>query len=440
MLTRREALTAAAVGAAALVTDVPAAWPRPRRSPACAAWITSASRCPTSPRHAPGSRTSSAARRRSASGRSATRRDVHAGPARGRPARRDPRDQHAALRHGLEHRALRVHSPGQDTRLAKNCDFSGHHLAFYVEDIDAAVAYMEAKGVRKLLGPFPVTDGPAAGQSINYFQAPVRHLRRADLVPARHGLRGHGEAQALERPRHRRDGDEPRHPRAARPRPRRHHRARHQARAAVARAEPRRRGAAALRPDLRPDRNAHDRPRRRRPARGDRGDQRRARPQRLQHRALPVLLARSGHALRRQLELLRPPHRALRRRHRPGRRQPRRSAAARGGCSARCRSPTAPPPASRSTTSARRSAPTSSSSPIRTAWPTRPPPTSSSGARRTSRSGTTTTDRSGRARALPSQGFVGCAPGHKGTESRACARRPLWCGTTATTNDRGVLR
>ena len=63
-------------------------------------------------------------------------------------------------------------SPNQDTRLARNSDFSGHHLAFYVEDIDVAVAYMESKGVRKLLGPFPVTGGPAAGQSINYFQAP----------------------------------------------------------------------------------------------------------------------------------------------------------------------------------------------------------------------------------------------------------------------------
>ena len=54
-------------------------------------------------------------------------------------------------------------SPDQDTRLAKNSDFSGHHLAFYVEDIDVAVAYMEAKGVRKLLGPFPVTGGPPPG-------------------------------------------------------------------------------------------------------------------------------------------------------------------------------------------------------------------------------------------------------------------------------------
>ena len=31
---------------------------------------------------------------------------------------------------------------------------------------------MVAQGVPKLLGPLPVTDGPAAGQTINYFRAP----------------------------------------------------------------------------------------------------------------------------------------------------------------------------------------------------------------------------------------------------------------------------
>jgi hypothetical protein len=31
---------------------------------------------------------------------------------------------------------------------------------------------MQRKGVTKLLGPFPVTAGPAAGQTINYFKAP----------------------------------------------------------------------------------------------------------------------------------------------------------------------------------------------------------------------------------------------------------------------------
>jgi catechol 2,3-dioxygenase-like lactoylglutathione lyase family enzyme len=63
-------------------------------------------------------------------------------------------------------------APDQVTTFPKNSDWAGHHLAFYVDDIDAAVAHMQAQGVQKLLGPLPVTDGPAAGQSINYFRAP----------------------------------------------------------------------------------------------------------------------------------------------------------------------------------------------------------------------------------------------------------------------------
>jgi catechol 2,3-dioxygenase-like lactoylglutathione lyase family enzyme len=63
-------------------------------------------------------------------------------------------------------------APDQNRTFAKNSDWAGHHIAFYVTDIDAAVAYMQAKGVQKFLGPLPVTDGPAAGQTINYFRAP----------------------------------------------------------------------------------------------------------------------------------------------------------------------------------------------------------------------------------------------------------------------------
>jgi catechol 2,3-dioxygenase-like lactoylglutathione lyase family enzyme len=63
-------------------------------------------------------------------------------------------------------------APDQRTDHPRNSDYAGHHVAFYVEDIDAAVAHMVAHGVEKLLGPLPVTDGPAAGQTINYFRAP----------------------------------------------------------------------------------------------------------------------------------------------------------------------------------------------------------------------------------------------------------------------------
>jgi len=63
-------------------------------------------------------------------------------------------------------------APDQHTTHPRNSDWSGHHVAFYVTDIDAAVAYMQSRGAQKFLGPFAVTDGPAAGQSINYFRTP----------------------------------------------------------------------------------------------------------------------------------------------------------------------------------------------------------------------------------------------------------------------------
>jgi catechol 2,3-dioxygenase-like lactoylglutathione lyase family enzyme len=63
-------------------------------------------------------------------------------------------------------------APGQRRDHPRNSDWSGHHVAFYVEDIDAAVEYMQSRGVEKFLGPLPITDSPAAGQTINYFRTP----------------------------------------------------------------------------------------------------------------------------------------------------------------------------------------------------------------------------------------------------------------------------
>jgi catechol 2,3-dioxygenase-like lactoylglutathione lyase family enzyme len=63
-------------------------------------------------------------------------------------------------------------APDQQTVRPRNSDIGGHHIAFYVDDIDAAAAYFKDKGIRTLMGPFPVNEGPAAGQSIIYFFAP----------------------------------------------------------------------------------------------------------------------------------------------------------------------------------------------------------------------------------------------------------------------------
>ncbi len=63
-------------------------------------------------------------------------------------------------------------SPDQSKTLPKNSDIGGHHIALYVDDIDKAAAYLKEKNVRTMQGPIPITEGPAAGQSILYFFAP----------------------------------------------------------------------------------------------------------------------------------------------------------------------------------------------------------------------------------------------------------------------------
>lgn len=63
-------------------------------------------------------------------------------------------------------------APDQKTVEARNSDIGAYHIAIYVDDINAAAEYFKAKGVRTLMGPLPVNEGPAAGQSILYFYAP----------------------------------------------------------------------------------------------------------------------------------------------------------------------------------------------------------------------------------------------------------------------------
>lgn len=63
-------------------------------------------------------------------------------------------------------------APDQKELKQKNSDIGAFHIALYVDDVAAAKAYLESKGVATRLGPLPVNEGPAAGQTILYFQAP----------------------------------------------------------------------------------------------------------------------------------------------------------------------------------------------------------------------------------------------------------------------------
>lgn len=63
-------------------------------------------------------------------------------------------------------------APDQRELKQKNSDIGAFHIALYVDDVAAAKAYLDKKGVATRLGPLPISEGPAAGQTILYFQAP----------------------------------------------------------------------------------------------------------------------------------------------------------------------------------------------------------------------------------------------------------------------------
>jgi catechol 2,3-dioxygenase-like lactoylglutathione lyase family enzyme len=63
-------------------------------------------------------------------------------------------------------------SPDQKTEMPRNSDHGGHHVAFYVKDIKAAVDKARSLGLKTMMGPFDVKEGPAAGQSITYVLTP----------------------------------------------------------------------------------------------------------------------------------------------------------------------------------------------------------------------------------------------------------------------------
>jgi glyoxylase I family protein len=53
----------------------------------------------------------------------------------------------------------------------RNSDIGGHHLALYVDDLDAAVADLRARGI-DVMGEPVVSSGASAGQRWVYFRSP----------------------------------------------------------------------------------------------------------------------------------------------------------------------------------------------------------------------------------------------------------------------------
>lgn len=73
---------------------------------------------------------------------------------------------------GVNFELFEYKSPGQRTIPPKNSDIGGHHIAFYVDDIDAAIAHLRLHNVEIMGEPDHITSGPAAGSRWVYFRAP----------------------------------------------------------------------------------------------------------------------------------------------------------------------------------------------------------------------------------------------------------------------------
>lgn len=61
---------------------------------------------------------------------------------------------------------------GAGTTPPRNSDVGGHHLAFYVEDIGAAVAYLKSHGITVQGDPTTMDSGPSKGLTWVYFLSP----------------------------------------------------------------------------------------------------------------------------------------------------------------------------------------------------------------------------------------------------------------------------
>ena len=82
------------------------------------------------------------------------------------------RQRYLRCGNGSNFEIFEFESPDQVTQPPKNSDIGGHHLAFYVDDFDAALTYLKDKGVRILGEPTVRTTGPVAGQTWVYFLTP----------------------------------------------------------------------------------------------------------------------------------------------------------------------------------------------------------------------------------------------------------------------------
>lgn len=72
---------------------------------------------------------------------------------------------------GSNFEVFEYESAGAATIPPRNSDVGGHHVGLYVDDLDAAVGFLRARGIR-VLGEPTASSGASAGQRWVYFLAP----------------------------------------------------------------------------------------------------------------------------------------------------------------------------------------------------------------------------------------------------------------------------
>lgn len=63
-------------------------------------------------------------------------------------------------------------APAQNQAPPRNSDIGGHHMAFYVDDMPAAVASLKANGLTVFGEPTLMTEGASSGECWVYFLSP----------------------------------------------------------------------------------------------------------------------------------------------------------------------------------------------------------------------------------------------------------------------------
>ncbi|MGC5616037.1 VOC family protein [Georgenia sp. Z1491] len=74
-------------------------------------------------------------------------------------------------RTGPNFEIFQYETPGAQAPQPRNSDIGGHHLAFYVEDLDAGVEHLRAHGIR-VLGEPTASTSHSTGQRWVYFLSP----------------------------------------------------------------------------------------------------------------------------------------------------------------------------------------------------------------------------------------------------------------------------